>query len=73
MGKAFWVRNNVTGEQFSVSLHCRRSEQHLACRSQRHNPQHVGNPIRDGYQGITTPYKIEGGKLVTEVSQDPFR
>jgi hypothetical protein len=32
----------------------------------------VGNLVRDGYQGTTTPYKIEGGKLVTTISQDPF-
>ena len=28
--------------------------------------------MRDGYQGTTIPYKIEGGKLVTFVSQDPY-
>ena len=28
--------------------------------------------MRDGYQGTTTPYKIEGGKVVTTISQDPF-
>ena len=28
--------------------------------------------MRDGYQGTTTPYKIEGGKLVTNISQTPF-
>ena len=32
----------------------------------------MGNLVRDGYQGTTTPYKIEGGKLVTTISQDPF-
>jgi glycine cleavage system H lipoate-binding protein len=26
----------------------------------------------DGYQGTTTPYKVEGGKLITYVSQDPY-
>ena len=30
-------------------------------------PSYVGNPIRNGYQGTTTPYKIEGGKVVTKV------
>src|SRR5208283_2545850 len=35
-------------------------------------PSYIGNPIRDGYQGVTTPYKIEGGKLVTNISQAPF-
>ena len=28
--------------------------------------------MRDGYQGTTTPYKIENGKVVTTISQDPF-
>ena len=28
--------------------------------------------MRDGYQGTTTPYKIENGKVVTMISQDPF-
>jgi hypothetical protein len=27
---------------------------------------------RDGYEGTTAPYKTEGGKLVTYVSQDPY-
>ncbi len=35
-------------------------------------PASYGNPVRDGYQGTTTPYKIEGGKVVTTISQDPF-
>ena len=35
-------------------------------------PSSVGNPLRDGYQGTTTPYKIENGKVVTTISQDPF-
>jgi hypothetical protein len=35
-------------------------------------PSYVGNPIRNGYQGITTPYTIEGGKLVTKVQQDAY-
>jgi hypothetical protein len=28
--------------------------------------------VRDGYQGVPSPYKIEGGKLVTPIAQDPF-
>jgi len=35
-------------------------------------PSGYGNVERDGYQGTTSPYKIEGGKLVTFVSQDPY-
>ena len=35
-------------------------------------PSGYGNVARDGYQGTTSPYKIEGGKLITFVSQDPY-
>ena len=35
-------------------------------------PSGYGNVERDGYQGTTSPYKIEGGKLITFVSQDPY-
>ena len=73
VGKAFWVRNNVTGEQFSVSLHRRRPEQSPGTLARAPQPRAASaTPVRDGYQGTTTPYKIEGGKLVTPISQDPF-
>src|SRR4029453_442085 len=35
-------------------------------------PSGYGSVERDGYQGTTFPYKIEGGKLVPFVSQDPY-
>ena len=35
-------------------------------------PSGYGNVERDGYQGTTSPYKIEDGKLITFVSQDPY-
>ena len=72
VGKAFWVRNNVTGEAFSVAY--TKEGQGIAWHVGKNadTPSSVGNLVRDGYQGTTTPYKIEGGKLVTTISQDPF-
>ena len=35
-------------------------------------PSYAGNPLRNGYEGATTPYKIEGGKVITKVAQDPY-
>ena len=35
-------------------------------------PSGYGNVVRDGYRGITIPYKIDGDKLITFVSQDPY-
>jgi hypothetical protein len=71
-GKAFWVRNNVTGDQFSASF---TAEGHMTVfhiGQYADVPSGYGNAMRDGYDGTTTPYKIEGGKLITFVSQDPY-
>ena len=35
-------------------------------------PSGFGNVVRDGYQGQTTSYKIDGDELITWVSQDPY-
>ncbi len=35
-------------------------------------PSYVGNPILNGYQANTPPYKIEGGKLAIKMAQDPY-
>jgi hypothetical protein len=72
VGKAFWVRNNVTGEEFSVSYTAEGQSTVFHVGRSAIIPSSAGNPVRDGYQGTTTPYKIEGGKVVTTISQDPF-
>ena len=72
VGKAFWVRNNVTGEQFSVSYTAEGQTNVWHVGRTATPPSSVGNPVRDGYQGTTTPYKIENGRVVTTISQDPF-
>ena len=72
VGKAFWVRNNVTGDQFSQNF---TTEGHMIVFRIGKTavvPSGFGNLERDGYKGTTTPYKIEGGKLITLVSQDPY-
>jgi hypothetical protein len=72
VGKAFWVRNNVTGEQASQNFTAQGQTIVLHVGRYADVPSGFGNPIRDGYQGATTPYKIEGGKLITYVAQDPY-
>ncbi len=72
VGKAYWVRNNVTGEQFSVSYTPDGDMNVWHIGPAATIPSYVGNPIRNGYQGNTTPYKIEGGKVITKVAQDPY-
>src|SRR5271165_4641101 len=71
IGKAFWVRNNVTGDTFSVSYTAEGNSNVWHVGNSSTIPSYVGNPLRNGYEGATTPYKIEGGKVVTNISQDP--
>jgi hypothetical protein len=72
VGKAFWVRNNVTGEQFSTNYTPDGDSIVFHVSSGSTVPSYVGNLTRNGYQGVTTPYKIEGGKVTTKVAQDPY-
>ncbi len=72
VGKAIWVRNTVTGDQFkvvytqggqSVVYHVGRSMD---------LPSEVGNLVQTGYQGISTAYSIQNGKIVTSLAETPF-
>jgi hypothetical protein len=71
-GKAFWVRNNVTGEQFSQSFTAEGHTTVYRVGKYAVLPSKTGNVVRDGYHGTTGPYKIAKGKLVTFVSQEPY-
>ena len=71
-GKAFWVRNNVTGEQFSQNFTTEGQTTMFRVGKYAVVPSGYGNVARDGYQGTTSAYKIANGKLVTFVSQHPY-
>jgi len=71
-GKAHWLRNNVTGEQFWQSFTAEGQTTVFRVGNDATMPSGYGNVARDGYQGTTSPYKIEGGQLITFVSQDPY-
>ena len=72
VGKAFWVQNNVTGEQFSQNFTEEGQTTVFRIGLNADVPSGYGNVMRDGYQGTTSTYKIEGSKLITFVSQDPY-
>lgn len=72
VGKAYWVRNNVTGEQFSVSYTPDGDTNVWHVGKGATLPSYNGNPFRSGYEGTTTPYKIEGGKVTIKISQSPY-
>ena len=72
VGKAFWVRNNVTGDQVSENFTEDGQTTVFHVGRSMNQPSGFGPLQRDGYQGTTTPYKIQQGKLITYVSQDPY-
>jgi hypothetical protein len=72
VGKAFWIRNNVTGQTFSASYTAEGHANFWHIGKNDIVPSGYGNVVRDGYQGTTVPYKLEGGKVITFVSQDPY-
>ena len=72
VGKAFWLRNNVTQDQFFQSFTAEGQTTVLRVGADTTMPSGFGSVERDGYQGTTNPYKIEGGKLIASVSQHPY-
>jgi hypothetical protein len=72
VGKAVWLRNNVTGEQFKMSFDTNGQSAVWHIGQQATVPSAFGDVAKNGYQGITTPYSIQNGKLVTTLSQAPM-
>ena len=72
VGKAFWLRNNVTGDQFFQSFTTEGQTIVLRVGTNATMPSAFGNVVRDGYRGTTSAYRIEGGKVVIPVSQAPY-
>jgi hypothetical protein len=72
VGKAFWMRNNVTGDQFSQSFTAEGQMTVFHIGKYMNVPSGFGEALRGGYLGTTIPYKISDGRLVTFISQDPY-
>lgn len=72
VGKAFWLRNDVTGDQFSQAFTDAGQMNVFRVGRNEVMPSAFGNVERSGYQGTTTAYAIEGGKLVVPVAQEPY-
>jgi hypothetical protein len=72
VSKAYWVRNNVTGDQFSVSYTAEGDSNAWHIGTGSTLPSYVGDPIPNGYEGVTSPYRIADGKIVSDQSQAPY-
>ena len=72
VGKAIWVGNTLTGEGFKVSYTANGQSNVWHVGKNAMLPSGVGNVAKSGYQGTTSPYTIENGKVVMTLSQEPY-
>ena len=72
VGKAIWMQNSVTGEQFSQNFTTEGQTVVLRVGAGARMPSAFGNVVRDGYEATTHAYSIEGGKVVIPVAQEPY-
>ena len=72
VGKAFWLQNNVTGEQFSQNFTADGNTVTFRVGFNAVTPSALGKVALDGYEAATGRYQIQGGKLVTWVAQEPY-
>lgn len=72
VGKAFWLRNNVTGDQFSQNFTTGGQTIILRVGAYADMASGFGNVVGDGYEGLPHAYEIKGGKLITYVAQEPY-
>ncbi len=72
VGKAHWVQNNVTGEQFSQNFTTEGDTVVFRVGFHAITPSDLGKTAQDGYEAATHRYQIQGGKLVTWVAQEPY-
>ena len=72
VGKTLWVRNTVTGDQFQV-VYTKAGQSIVFHIGRSMNlPSEVGNPVQTGYQGVSTAYSIQNGKIITTLAETPF-
>jgi Protein of unknown function (DUF3604) len=72
VGKYLWIRNNVTGGRVKVIYDT--VGQTIIYHIGRNvlQPSEFGNLVQAGYQGMPSPYSIEGGKIITTFAGTPF-
>lgn len=72
VGKAFWTRNNVTGEQYSQNFTADGNMVLFRIGFNATTPSALGKAALDGYEASTRRYQIQDGKLITWMAQEPY-
>jgi hypothetical protein len=72
VGKFLWIRNNVTGGQVKVIYD--KTGQTIIYHVGRNatQPSDFGNLFQTGYQGMSSAYSVENGKIITTLAGTPF-
>jgi hypothetical protein len=72
VNKFVWVQNNVTGGRMKVIYN--KEGQSLVINVGRNAqlPSEVGNVAQTAYSGMSSPYAIQNGKIITWLQQTPF-
>ncbi|MFO1313176.1 MAG: DUF3604 domain-containing protein [Burkholderiales bacterium] len=72
VGKAMWVQNNVTGEQFSANFTTEGDAIIFRVGFNSVMPSGYGKVALNGYEGTTSRYTIADGKLTTWAAQEAY-
>jgi hypothetical protein len=72
VNKFVWVQNNVTGGRMKIIYN--KEGQTLVINVGRNAllPSEVGNVAQTAYSGMSSPYSIQNGKIITWLQQTPF-
>ena len=72
VGKAFWLKNDVTGDQWSENYTTEGKMTVFHVGKSANMPSGYGKVESDGYEGLTHSYEIKNGKVIAYLSQDPY-
>ncbi len=72
VGKSMFLQNNVTGGKFVTIWSPEGLYQIRNVDPRVLQPSDIGNVVEGAYQGLSSPYQIKDGKIVTSVGDAPF-
>ncbi len=72
VGKSMFLQNNVTGGKFVTIWSPDGLYQVRNVDPRALQPSDIGDVVAAGYQGLSSPYQIKDGKIITTVGDAPF-
>ncbi len=72
IGKAYWMRNDVTGEVYKVRYDSNGTQVTLHVGANTPQPSATNVTVSNSYQTVATPYSIADGRVVEQLSGTPI-